>query len=474
MKNRIIWKFFGAFVLLALIAIFTLNFFVSLKLQDSFEHRITQKLKSNATLVAEILSEDLAEAGYANIRNKTTSLARKLELRITVIDPAGRVLADSDKDHADMQDHADRPEVRQALTTGFGQSSRPSDTLGYAMKYVAVRLGSRARPAAVIRFALPLSEVQLQIRHIYRVVLLGALAATAIALIVAYFISKSITSPIGRMQQIARKIADGDFTSKINLKSSDELGQLAKSLNAMSDELQLKIENLKRMDRIRTDFVANVSHELKTPLTLIKGYIETLQAGALDDAEKTRRFVAIMKKHAERLDSIINDLLGLSELELSKDSLHKTTFDLKTLAEEVTMGFERALAEKRQTLKTALTGDDFTITADSDKIERALANLIDNAVKYTDQGGKIDLSIAARPDDFVLAVRDNGIGIPKEHLDRVFERFYRVDKARSRRLGGTGLGLGIAKHIVRAHRGRIEIQSRPNAGTTVSITLPRK
>lgn len=473
MTKRIIWKFFGAFVFLTFIAVFVLNFFVSLMLRDNFEQRITSELKSNAIVVGDFLKADLLEANEKAIQNKIAALADKLDLRITVIDVDGRVLADSGKEPSSMENHSDRPEVTGAVKTGFDHSTRFSDTLDYNMKYVAVRIDDRDRILAVVRFALPLSKVQLQIRFIYKVVLLGAVVTVVIALTIAYFVSKSITSPIRQMQQTAHRIARGDFSSRLKVTSKNELGQLAKSMNMMADELQQKIENLKKMDTMRTDFVANVSHELKTPLTLIKGYIETLQDGAIDDREKAEKFISIITEHADRLGNIVDDLLSLSELELSSDCLHKTDFDLKTLINDVALSFGHSLSKKSLVLNIEPRQGNFRIKADPDKIEQIFVNLIDNAIKYTEQNGRIDVSILEEQENITVIVEDNGIGIAREHIDRVFERFYRVDKARSRRLGGTGLGLGIAKHITLAHKGQIRIESEPDKGTKVFVCLPR-
>lgn len=473
MRHKIIWKFFGAFTLLTLIVVFILNFFVSLKLTDNFEQKITDKLQSNALLAGDILKNDLLQGSQEIIQQKTCSLADKLNLRITVIDKQGKVLADSEKDPSLMENHKDRFEVAAALEKGLGQSTRFSETLKCDMKYVAVRVSENNEVLGVVRFALLLSDVQLQIRLIYRVVFWGAIAAILIALTVAYFISKSITSPIAQMKEVAQSIAKGDFSRKLNVKTKDELGQLAKSLNTMADELQQKIQNLKHMDNVRTDFVANVSHELKTPLTLIKGYIETLEDKEIDDREKTRKFVSIIKEHTGRLENIINDLLSLSELESSSAALAKVELDLKALIDNVSLSFGHALAAKKQNLSIDSQGIDFKIKADPDKIEQVLVNLIDNAVKYCGENGIIKISLIEQQSEIIVTVEDNGIGIPKDQTDRVFERFYRVDKARSRQLGGTGLGLSIAKHIVLAHKGKISIESQINIGTKVSVTLPK-
>jgi len=473
MTRKIIWKFFGAFIFLTLIVVFVLYFFVSLKLQNSYEQKITEKLRSNAILVGDILTGDLLENKSRNIQKKVKTLAEKLNLRITVVDSNGKVLGDSDTEPSLMENHKDRLEIAEAFQGNYGQSTRFSDTLNYNMKYVAVRVDDSGNTLGVVRFALPLSEVQLQIQLIYRVILLSAIVAVVIALTVAYFLSRSITLPISRMQEAAQRITKGDFSRKVDIKSKDELGELAKSLNKMAGELQQKMENLRRMDKVRTDFVANVSHELKTPLTLIKGYIETLEDRSINDKEKTRRFISIIKEHTNRLENIIEDLLSLSELELSKDSLSKTDFNLKELIDEVTLSFGYALDAKRQILSVEQQDNDFRIKADRDKIEQVIVNLIDNAIKYTNEAGKINISLLEKENEYIFTVRDSGIGIPKEDMDRVFERFYRVDKARSRELGGTGLGLGIAKHIILAHRGQINIESEINKGTKVVVKLPK-
>ena len=473
MKNRIIWKFFGAFTVLTLIVVFVLNFFVALRLSENFEQKVSQELTSNAILVGDLLRASLIKGSHDNIQQDVQRLAGKLNLRITVVDALGKVLGDSDEDPFAMENHSDRLEIAEALKTGFGQSTRYSDTLNYNMKYVAVRVTRDYDVLGVVRFSLPLSQVQLEIRTIYRVVLWGAAAAVAIALTVAYFVSRSITLPIRQMKETAEQVAKGNFSRRVRVKSRDELGELADSLNKMADELQQKMEDLRQMDRVRTDFVANVSHELKTPLTLIKGYTETLQGEAISDKAKASRFVSIINEHSDRLSNIVDDLLSLSELESSKDYIDRAQFDLNELVEDVRLGFGHATATKKQTLTVNSQSNDLTINADRDRIEQVLVNLIDNAIKYTGECGQIELSVAELGGEIRIAVKDNGIGIAQEHLGRIFERFYRADKARSRELGGTGLGLSIAKHIVLAHNGKITIESMPNRGTTVVVTLPR-
>ncbi|MDD5063736.1 MAG: ATP-binding protein [Phycisphaerae bacterium] len=473
MRVRIVWKFFAAFVLLTIVTAIILSSFLVIRLGDNVESKISQRLQNNTILAGEIFKKAMLEGDNTYIQREAKNLAANLNLRITVIDKQGKVLADSERDARSMENHGDRTEFVQAVKKGVGESTRFSQTLNYPMKYVAVRVSDGEEVVGVVRIAVPESEVQLEMHEPYKTVMLGTAAAICIAAIIAYVMSCGISRPIRQMRRVAGAVAKGQFDNKAIVKSNDELGELAQSLNAMSDELKLKIERLKYLDTVRTDFVANVSHELKTPLTSIRGFVETLEDGAINDIDNARRFLAIIKKHTQRLGNIIDDLLRLSELE-SGGGIEMVEVDLKELIDEIVMGFGHSLAVKQQKLSAEAPSGDFTIRGDKDRLEQVFVNLIDNAIKYTKEGGKIKVQLAQTDDSVVVTVEDDGIGIPTEDVERVFERFYRVDKARSREIGGTGLGLSIAKHIVSAHNGGICIESEVNKGTKVLVTLPKK
>jgi two-component system phosphate regulon sensor histidine kinase PhoR len=228
------------------------------------------------------------------------------------------------------------------------------------------------------------------------------------------------------------------------------------------------ITEVKRVEKIKKDFVVNVSHELRTPLTSIKGFVETLEE---ESGGKNREYVKIIKRNTERLTNIVEDLLLLSELEEKGTTLHREACDFKTMLENVQRIFEHRLAAKGLVMKIEIPADLPVIMADSFKLEQVFINLIDNAIKYTEHGG-ITITLACINSVMHITVRDTGIGIPSEHLPRIFERFYVVDASRSRQLGGTGLGLSIVKHIVLLHQGTIDVHSSSEAGTTFHITLP--
>jgi two-component system phosphate regulon sensor histidine kinase PhoR len=233
------------------------------------------------------------------------------------------------------------------------------------------------------------------------------------------------------------------------------------------------ITELRRLERVRKDFVANVSHELRTPVSSIKGYAETLLEGALENKKDAKEFAQIIHSNAERLARLIDDLLSLSRIESAKLSLNLKPQEVKHIAERVIFELGEQLKEKSLTVSLDIVDDIPKILADENRIAQVLLNLIDNSIKYTSPGGRI-LIFASQEGEFVKTdVTDTGIGISEEHIPRLFERFYRVDKARSRELGGTGLGLSIVKHIVQAHGGEVSVQSIEGKGSTFSFTIPK-
>ncbi len=232
------------------------------------------------------------------------------------------------------------------------------------------------------------------------------------------------------------------------------------------------VTEIRKLERMRREFVANVSHELKTPLTSIKGLVETLLNGALEDASNNRRFVSLIDEDATRLTRLIEDLLELSQIESKAQPLQFQPVFLRALFEDLSARF-RHQCEAAQVVLTLQVPENLpSVEADPDRLKQIFVNLIDNAIKFNKPGGQVTVNAAAIPKGVAISIVDTGLGIPENDLPRVFERFYRVDKARSRELGGTGLGLSIVKHLVELQRGRIDVKSRLGQGTTFTVTLP--
>jgi two-component system, OmpR family, phosphate regulon sensor histidine kinase PhoR len=232
------------------------------------------------------------------------------------------------------------------------------------------------------------------------------------------------------------------------------------------------ITELKRADQIRSDFVANVSHELRTPLAILRGYIETLLDSPKSPLDERTRILQVMERHSQRLGLLVEDLLALARLESSNPNLQWAGVDLSKLFEEVARDWEKKFGEKQLKMTIDLPPDRLIVDADEARLQEILYNLLDNAVKYSKEGGEILLKGQRRDNEVTLSVTDCGVGIGKADMPRVFERFYRVDKARSRELGGTGLGLSIVKHIAQLHGGRVEAESEVGKGTTIRVLLP--
>ena len=234
------------------------------------------------------------------------------------------------------------------------------------------------------------------------------------------------------------------------------------------------ITDLKRVEVMRRDFVANVSHELRTPLTSIKGYAETLCEEGIEKVPQAQSFSHIILKHANRLSALVQDLLSLTQLESQTTPLTRREVDLCRILDAAILVVKPAAEGKNLTIATESIPEKTMVWADRDQIGQALVNFLDNAVKYTPEGGSIMVSVTDAEDEVQVTVADTGIGIPREHLNRIFERFYRVDKNRSRELGGTGLGLSIVKHIIQTHGGRVWVNSELERGSAFSFSLPKK
>lgn len=270
-----------------------------------------------------------------------------------------------------------------------------------------------------------------------------------------------------------QRISAGDLSVQLPETGAVELRQVSKLTNQIVGNLKDDIAKLEKLERVRSEFLANVSHELRTPIFSIQGFIETLIDGAIEDPKVNREFLQKAYEHSERLNTLLNDLIEISRIESGEMRMSFRYFNisefLKNVAEEM-----RPKAEKKALkLNVAVESDEMLVLGDKERLRQVLSNLIDNSTKYTDAGGAIEVGFSELPNSVRVYVKDNGSGIGKEHLGRIFERFYRVDKDRSRSVGGTGLGLAIVKHIIEAHNSKIEVKSEPGKGSEFSFTLKK-
>jgi len=569
----------SAFVVIAL-TLAVLDFYLT---RYAGKHEV-QEVEQRLAALARVLAAEPPNLPLERMEEWAKSASVRAQSRVTVIDPQGVVLADSDNDPKGMENHADRPEIQAAYQNRTGSAIRRSRTLGRDLCYLAIPLQYQGRSGYVLRLALPLENLDDAIAAVRWRILTASLIAIFVALFIAYFFSRPFTRRIGRLRAFAEGLVKSNFAEGPLPDADDELGALTRSLNSTASQLRelvdrlslesarreailtsmvegvlavdqdlritfynasfartvgaraeipegsplvdvvrdpvlreilsrvvttgetLKqrlqlpaaegrafevqaaplrvaggrgaiailhdITDLERLERVRKDFVANVSHELRTPLTAIRGYTETLLEGALEDRENNRKFLEIIKTHAIRLNSIASDLLALSELESGKPAAEQARVSVLA-AMEAALRTVEAEAHGRGVKLIRGQVEEVTVLGERVHLEQALVNLLDNAVKFNRPDGEVRVEVTRTKDDEVsVTIADNGIGIPSADLPRLFERFYRVDKARSREVGGTGLGLSIVKHIVERMHGRVTVESQLGKGSVFTILFP--
>jgi len=410
------------------------------------------------------------DSPLSSLSDVTLSLSAELETRIRILDPQGIVLVDSMGGQDVGRYLSDVEEVAHALSGRPGKAIRLSATSvgirGRTM-YVAVPISVDGQGVGAVYLSQSMSDLLAVIYDLRWRLVISTGVAAVVASTAGLLLSRALTHPIRQLTLAADEVARGDLERQVPVRSADEIGRLGQAFNRM-------VAQLRATERMRTDFVSNVSHELRTPLTAIKGLVETLRDGAVDDREVRDRFLATMEDETDRLIRLVNDLLVLSKADSQALKLKREPLDVRDLVERSVHKLAPQLEEERIVVEVGVSDGPQLVLADADRIEQVLVNLLDNAIKYSSEGGRITVAIDEGGAEMVsVAVRDEGVGIPAGDLPRVFERFYRVDRARARDGGGSGLGLSIAKAIVEAHGGDITLRSEEGQGTTVRFTLPR-
>jgi signal transduction histidine kinase len=462
-----IWSYYGISVAIVLVALLLVTWYVGDRFRDFFIDHLQTVLEARAGGI----SNDLRENNPGPVLQIDVCLtfdATDPDIRVTVVNFTGVVLCDSDADPQTMENHRGRPEISAAFRGHTGSVIRFSNTVKTRLLYVAIPLQRPGHETWVVRTALPLSSIDHLLSEVLYNLLAALLGLIAAVLIVSFYVYRKINPPLAEIRYGAERFADGRFETKLPEYPVREISALASALNSMAARLD-------RLEHLRRDFVANVSHELKTPVTTIMGFVETLLDGAKENREELDRFLDIISRQAERLAAIIDDLLTLSRLESAPLS---EILDLKiqNLRGILDSCFQicRARAEAKHIKIKIDCPAVLEVYADQSLLTQALVNLTDNAIKYSPENATVVLSGSVTGAGVRIAVADNGPGIAERHLPRLFERFYRVDKARSRKLGGTGLGLAIVKHIASVHQGRVGVDATVGRGSTFYLLLPAR
>ncbi|MFI5293926.1 MAG: ATP-binding protein [Thermodesulfovibrionales bacterium] len=578
MRKGIFRKIFLVYAGVLLLAMSFVEIYITTTVRDNYVDNLKGHLAGTITLIAKTVLFD-----KAGIDDLCRALKKDAGARVTVIRSDGRVIGDSDHDSADMENHANRTEVQQAVLRGTGAAIRHSDTLNYDFLYVAKKIVHDGAEEGFIRLAVPLKDIDGAVNLIRIKIILVMLAVLFVTWFVSVWQTDHLRRLLKQITDFSRSLSKGEIDKRLFLDGAGEFGEIADNLTSMSAKLQdmmaqseeernrlnvilrsvpdalliidsrgiitlssssakdffgdvpmvhmrfaevvrnhefsdlvehvrkdlspgmtaFRIEypeekylsvrvsplfykkedelsgfvavfhditQIEKLEQVRKDFVANVSHEIKTPVTAIKGFADTLLEGALDDRENAARFIQTIKSNSERLNSLVDDLMTISKIELGVIKVEKTMIDLEEVFENIMEIFRAKAAVRKLSLKVSQGPELEHINADKNRLIQILTNLIDNAIKFTETGG-VTFGIDKEGEKTFMFVEDTGIGVPPKHLGRLGERFYRVDPARSRKMGGTGLGLAIVKHLVKAHGWSMQIASVPGKGTTVRIFL---
>ena len=582
---------FAAFVGIVILSFIVFALLATPRIRAATINQVANELQKQMALATDDFSAALqAGQSQARLQSLVLRLSKASQSRITLIAADGRVLADSatplDK-LSQLENHADRPEIRQAAAKGTGRAVRYSTTVEKDFIYTAVPLrDSRDRTLAYLRFSVPATYAAELVMKIHKSMLVALVLAILVAITLSVLFARTFSRPIIRLAGVSKRIAGGEFPQTILRRSRFEVGKLEEAVEQMSRrlaesfnklaaergraaailssmsegvlaadeqgrviranpvieqvfgvtepeilgrtvreavrnndvaeimeeaaasrriisrELNLvtpvegifsahagpirdprgevigvvcvlyQITELRRLEKHRSEFVANVSHELKTPLTAIRNYIETLLAGAVDDRQNNREFLGKIDKHAHNLSALIDDILEISRLETRKELGPFNPVDLGRTIRKAVETIQSKASKKNVKLEACCAEKECLIPGMEEHIYRAILNLLDNAVNYTENGGKVTIVCVKEADRVKVTVADTGCGIPAEHLPRIFERFYRVDLARSRELGGTGLGLAIVKHVMNLHHGSVSVESEEGKGSAFTLVFP--
>lgn len=444
MRNKINFRLAG----IAILAIIATVIGTTIIYYNLFEKQVMAELRLCAKLLTAQINSDGTQINGTDI-NFDSENDKLKELRITLIDKEGTVLYDNDAAIGQLKNHNDRPEIKEAFEYGEGQAVRRSDTLDEDTFYYAIRLND----GMVLRVATDAKSLGSAFVSVAPVIILIVIFIVLICIGISHMLTEQLLKPIEIM---------------VNNLENSEYESPYKELDPIANLLRAQHTDILSAAKARQDFTANVSHELKTPLTAISGYAELLEGGVVSEGQQ-KHFFNEIRKNSDRLLNLINDIIRLSELDRKE---MEPQFERISLYDVVAECMDELKVNARQRkIDISFDGEPCFIRANRGMIRELIENLAQNAIRYNNAGGKVHISVFIRNGRPILSVKDNGIGIPAVDQQRIFERFYRVDKSRSKETGGTGLGLAIVKHIVEIHDAKIELDSALGVGTTINIVF---
>ncbi len=478
--NKIRSKITFTYVLLTFIVVVTLGVTLSVKIESFFHERLISSLSTLANVVSFIVVEEsIVDAGLLDSR--ITKIAELEAVRISVINADGTVVADSDVPFeriAGVDNHFNRSEVQDALRDGIGVVKRRSETVDRDFMYVARRISldpstDLLSAIHIIRIAAPLDELKRNVNEIRSIIFIAGLIVLLSVTVVSVLLSRKISGPLVELANSVEEIRRGNMDKRIEARTGDEIGMVAGTINDLLDKVNEDIGKMRKLEKFRSEFLGNVSHELRTPIFSLQGYIETLLGGAVDDTDVNRDFLQKAYTHATRLNNLLGDLINISQIESGEMKMSFHYFGAKEFLGNVIREMQSVAEQHHVVLRGRYPAgsDQLRVYGDKQRLSQVMRNLIENSIKYNKPYGEVIVGFERKKESVRILVSDNGIGIPEEHLPRIFERFYRIDRDRSRDVGGTGLGLAIVKHIIEAHGSSVHVSSTPGKGSVFSFEL---
>lgn len=462
MRFSIRWKLAGTYFLIIILILTGTNLFLFRTLKQGYLQTRQATVLGNANIIATTGKEVILQ-GDRNSYYFARNFGEQMGARVILLDGDGRVMVDSFGENWLENRVLQHDEVQKALA---GQASAGDHFLanGEWVLYAAVPVLQDGKAAAAVMLVTGLQDIRTNLVQIRDRMVLVSLVSGFLAILISLGLAGLLTRPVNELKRAVQRMTQGHLGESVPVRSRDEIGELASAFNTMSAELA-------RVDQMRRDFLANVSHELKSPLSSIKALAESLLHGKEADAAVYREFLQDIDTEIDRLARLVNKMLEMTRLEDETRPLPRTNENMGQLLAHLSSLFGVRAANLGIDLRT-IVNQTLTWPVNRDFVMVVLVNLLDNALRFTAPGGAVTVSAAENRGNLVLSVQDTGVGIPREELPYIFERFHRVDKARSRETGGTGLGLSIVQRAVRRMGGEIEVQSIPGEGTTFIITLP--
>ncbi len=466
--RRIQYRLLAIIIFIGVIAMIAPIIYTKSLALNQAKDSIVEKLRSHSKTF--IVYSNSSEKDTFQKMAEEYSIASKL--RVTLIAADGTVIGESSlpmDQLLQMDNHLSRPELVDAKDENEGYASRYSNTLKTEFIYFVKQVDQNQFGFKYIRIAQSLKSVE-NLATKYREFYYLIIAIIIFVIIIAWFVLKSwLTDPISELTKAASDISQGDLKRRVAIRTGViEIDELADNMNKMTIALERGYTGIKRMEKVRSEFLGNVTHELKTPISSISGYIETLLEGAINDKTVNIGFLERALENAHRLEELVTDLVEISRIETGELKMNFEYFNIFDILKNLIKDAKQRNTNKKIKIDLDLPDKKLFVYGDKSRLDQVISNLLSNSLRYTDEG-YIKVKANRRDDEIVFSIIDTGIGITQKAIKRIFERFYRTDKARDRQKGGTGLGLSIAKHIIEAHGSKVYVDTVEGKGSTFSF-----